>query len=100
MGCMKSKQTFPFPTPFEAEKQHACEESFMPEENLPPRMPSSITVNEEVKQPSGTNIVVLEYAHRLSQEILREAVNQWAFNNITFYDIPFIECDEGPDAVG
>ncbi|PNI13349.1 C2orf88 isoform 4, partial [Pan troglodytes] len=30
MGCMKSKQTFPFPTIYEGEKQHESEEPFMP----------------------------------------------------------------------
>ncbi|XP_012632332.1 small membrane A-kinase anchor protein [Microcebus murinus] len=100
MGCMKSKQTFPFPTPFEDEKQRESGESFMPGGRLLPRMPSSITVKEEVQQPSGINPVILEYAHRLSQEILRDALNQWAFNNITYYDIPYIECEEPDDAVG
>ncbi|XP_012503383.1 PREDICTED: small membrane A-kinase anchor protein [Propithecus coquereli] len=88
MGCVKSKQTFPFSTPFEPEKQHENEENLMP---------SSVTVKNEVKQPSGTSTVVLEYAQRLSQEILCDALNQWAFNNVMYYDIPYIEY-EGPDA--
>jgi hypothetical protein len=42
---------------------------------------------------------VTEYAEHLSQEILRDALQQWARNNIKYYDIPYIET-EGPDTVG
>lgn len=92
---MKSKQTFPFPTTFESEKRHASEESFMSGERFPPRMPSSVQVEQEVRKSSGTEIVVFEFAHRLSQEILSDALQQWAGNNIKYYDIPYIE-SEGP----
>ncbi|XP_008257055.1 small membrane A-kinase anchor protein [Oryctolagus cuniculus] len=92
MGCIKSKQTFPFPTTFEIEKRHESEESFMPEERLLPR-PSPANVKEEVKEPPGTNTVIFEYAHRLSQEILHDALQQWARNNIKYYDIPYIESE-------
>ncbi|KAI2526152.1 C2orf88 isoform 9 [Pan troglodytes] len=95
MGCMKSKQTFPFPTIYEGEKQHESEEPFMPEERCLPRMASPVNVKEEVKEPPGTNIVILEYAHRLSQDILCDALQQWACNNIKYHDIPYIE-SEGP----
>ncbi|XP_006147885.1 small membrane A-kinase anchor protein [Tupaia chinensis] len=95
MGCIKSKQTFPFPTTFETEKQNESEEGFMPEERFLPRIPSPVIIKEEVKEPPGTNMAILEYAHRLSQEILCEALQQWACNNIKYYDIPYIE-SEGP----
>ncbi|XP_037665744.1 small membrane A-kinase anchor protein-like [Choloepus didactylus] len=94
MGCMKSKQTFPFPTTIDTEKRHASEESFMPEERFLPRIPFPVNVREEVKEPSVPNIVVFEYAHRLSQEILNDALQQWACNN-KYCDIPYIE-SEGP----
>ncbi|XP_036737894.2 small membrane A-kinase anchor protein [Manis pentadactyla] len=94
MGCMKSKQTFPFPTTFESEKQHASEDSFMPEERLLPRMPSPVDIKEEGKEPSRPQIVS-EFAHHLSQEILSDALKQWVDNNIKYYDIPYIE-SEGP----
>ncbi|XP_053454191.1 small membrane A-kinase anchor protein [Nycticebus coucang] len=97
MGCMKSKQTFPFPTPLEAEKQHENEGSIRPEER--PKMASSPGVKEEAKGPSGTSTVVLEYAHRLSQEILRDALKQWAFANVEYSDFPYIE-SEDTNAVG
>ncbi|XP_032716124.1 small membrane A-kinase anchor protein [Lontra canadensis] len=95
MGCMKSKQTFPFPTTFESEKQHASEESFMPEERFLPRMPAPVNADEEVKEPRGPETVVFEFAHRLSQEILSDALQQWAGNNMKYEDIPYIE-SEGP----
>ncbi|XP_010601016.1 small membrane A-kinase anchor protein [Loxodonta africana] len=94
MGCMKSKQTFPFPTTLENEKRHSSEENFMPEERFLPRMPSPV-VEENVKTPPEPSVVVLEYAHRLSQEILNDALQQWACNNIKYCDIPYIE-SEGP----
>lgn len=96
---MKSKQTFPFPTTFAPAKQDESEEAFMPDQEFLPRMSSH--VQEGVKEPSVPSIVVLEYAHRLSQEILHDALQQWARNHIKYYDIPYIESDsEGPDAVG
>ncbi|XP_008579113.1 PREDICTED: small membrane A-kinase anchor protein [Galeopterus variegatus] len=95
MGCMKSKQTFPFPTTLETEKRHESEENFTPDERFLPRMSSLVNVKEEVKEAPETNIVVLEYAHHLSQKIMHEALQQWACNNIKYYDIPYIE-SEGP----
>lgn len=95
MGCMKSKQTFPFSTTIESEKRPASQESFMPEERFLPRIPSLVNIKEEVKEPPGPEIVVSEFAHRLSQEILTDALQQWAGNNIKYYDIPYIESD-GP----
>ncbi|XP_054418295.1 small membrane A-kinase anchor protein [Pteronotus mesoamericanus] len=94
MGCMKSKQTFPFPTTIESDKQHASAESFMSDERFQPRMPSEV-IREEVKEPTESEIVVFEFAHRLSQEILSDALQQWADSNIKYCDIPFIE-SEGP----
>ncbi|XP_006878998.1 PREDICTED: small membrane A-kinase anchor protein [Elephantulus edwardii] len=97
MGCMKSKQTFPFPPTFENEKRHPSEEAFMPETFLP-KMPSPV-IREETKIQPVTNPVILEYAQHLSEEILNDAMQQWACNNIKYSDIPYIE-SEGPDVVG
>ncbi|XP_075386472.1 small membrane A-kinase anchor protein [Tenrec ecaudatus] len=94
MGCMKSKQAFPFPTTFENEKRGASEESFMPEERFMPRIPSPV-VQEKAEAPPVPSMVVLEYAHRLSEEILNDALQQWACNNTKYGDIPYIE-SEGP----
>uniref|UniRef100_H0XPK1 Small membrane A-kinase anchor protein n=2 Tax=Otolemur garnettii TaxID=30611 RepID=H0XPK1_OTOGA len=92
MGCMKSKQTFPFPTPLEAEKQRDNEVGIRPEERS--KMVSSAGVKQEVKGSSGTSTVILEYAHHLSQEILRDALKQWAFANVQYSDVPYIESEE------
>nr|XP_012319548.1 small membrane A-kinase anchor protein [Aotus nancymaae]XP_012319549.1 small membrane A-kinase anchor protein [Aotus nancymaae] len=95
MGCGKSKQTCcPFPNLYESEKQHESEEPIMPEEKCLPRMPSPVNVKEEVKEPPGTNTVILDYAYRLSQEILRDALQEWSGNNIKYHDIPYIESEE------
>ena len=94
MGCMKSKQIFAFPTTIEGDKRQASAESFTPDERLQPRMPSQV-INEEVKEPTESEIVVFKFAHRLSREILSDALQQWADSNIKYCDIPFIE-SEGP----
>lgn len=91
---MKSKQTFPFPTTTEGDKRQTSAESFMSAERFPPRMPSPVTI-QEVKEPTGPKIVVSEFAHRLSQEIVSDALQQWADKNIKYSDIPYIE-SEGP----
>ncbi|XP_008063903.1 small membrane A-kinase anchor protein [Carlito syrichta] len=91
MGCGKSKQTF---SHAQTEKEHESEESFTPKKHFLPRMPSPV----EVKRPSEASCVVLDYAHRLSQEIVQDALKQWACNNSKYHDIPYIESDS--DAVG
>ncbi|XP_066202337.1 small membrane A-kinase anchor protein isoform X2 [Saccopteryx leptura] len=93
MGCMKSKQTFPFPTTIECDRRNASAESFKSEQRIQPQMPSP-AVSEELKGPTGPAIVV-DFANRLSQEILSDALQQWADSNNKYCDIPFIE-SEGP----
>ena len=39
------------------------------------------------------NPVLLEYAQRLSEEIVSRAVQQWADVDSRYSDIPYIECD-------
>ncbi|XP_036601469.1 small membrane A-kinase anchor protein [Trichosurus vulpecula] len=89
MGCIKSKQTFPFPNTI-SEKRQDSEERFLTEK------PSMISVRTEVVKDSSTRVVVLEYAHRLSQEIMDEAVKQWAANDSRYGDIPYIESEAVP----
>ncbi|XP_005373365.1 PREDICTED: small membrane A-kinase anchor protein [Chinchilla lanigera] len=94
MGCMKSKQTFPFPTNFGTERQGGSEESFMREERLR-RLSSPRKAQGDMKAPPGVSTAVTEYADRLSREILHDALQQWACNHIKYCDIPYIE-SEGP----
>ncbi|XP_048201044.1 small membrane A-kinase anchor protein [Perognathus longimembris pacificus] len=98
MGCMKSKQTFPFPTTFENEKQHESEEAFIPEERLLPKMPSSGTTQKAGKVIPPPSTVILKYAESLAQEIVKDALNQWASNNTKYCDIPYIENDSSDTA--
>ncbi|KAG7282323.1 hypothetical protein CRUP_002711 [Coryphaenoides rupestris] len=42
---------------------------------------------------AGVNTVLLEYAQRLSEEIVSRAVQQWADVDSRYSDIPYIECD-------
>ncbi|XP_063070587.1 small membrane A-kinase anchor protein-like [Engraulis encrasicolus] len=39
------------------------------------------------------NPVLMDYAQRLSEEIVARAVQQWAEVDSRYSDIPFIECD-------
>lgn len=39
------------------------------------------------------NPVLLDYAHKLSEEIVARAVQQWAEVDHRYSDIPYIECD-------
>lgn len=55
-------------------------------------MPSPV-IKEVAREPSESEIVVSEFAHRLSQEILSDALQQWADNNTKYCDIPFIESE-------
>lgn len=42
---------------------------------------------------SRVNPVLLDYAQRLSEEIVARAVQQWAEVDSRYSDIPYIECD-------
>uniref|UniRef100_A0A8C6T9S6 Small membrane A-kinase anchor protein n=1 Tax=Neogobius melanostomus TaxID=47308 RepID=A0A8C6T9S6_9GOBI len=50
--------------------------TFGPQDGLPP-----------------VNPVLLDYAQRLSEEIVARAVQQWAEVDRRYVDIPYIECD-------
>ncbi|XP_072300196.1 small membrane A-kinase anchor protein [Eucyclogobius newberryi] len=44
-------------------------------------------------RPAPENAALLDYAHRLSEEIVSRAVQQWAELDRRYLDIPYIECD-------
>lgn len=46
-----------------------------------------------VEDPLQVNPVLLDYAQRLSEEIVARAVQQWAEVDSRYSDIPYIECD-------
>lgn len=100
MGCMKSKETFPFPTTLDIDKLHESEEAFMPGDTCQYRTPSpdeQQQVQEEVKKPpvpgAVISSVILEFADRLASEIVEDALQQWACENIQYYNIPYIESE-------
>lgn len=45
------------------------------------------------EDPARVNPVLLDYAQRLSEEIVARAVQQWAEEDSRYSDIPYIECD-------
>lgn len=55
---------------------------------------------QEVKKAPEPNAligaVILEFADRLANEIVEDALQQWACENIQYYNIPYIE-SEGSD---
>lgn len=99
MGCMKSKETFPFPTTLDIDKLHESEEAFMPGDTCQYRTPSTDEQQrvQDVKKPPvpGAVIgsVILEFADRLANEIVEDALQQWACENIQYYNIPYIESE-------
>ncbi|XP_032080529.1 small membrane A-kinase anchor protein [Thamnophis elegans] len=87
MGCIKSKSPFPHTILDDGSREVGKFDSGC---NL--EKSSLIQANSEM--PSPTNTAVLDFAHRLSLEILDQAVKQWAINESKYSDIPFIESDE------
>ncbi|KAM6421380.1 small membrane A-kinase anchor protein [Rhynochetos jubatus] len=83
MGCIKSKDAFPGSNAIQDERIREGNERSTGEKS------SLIAVDE--KGPSST--IVLDYAHRLSREILDQAVKQWAVTESKYSDIPYIESD-------
>ncbi|KFV99104.1 PREDICTED: small membrane A-kinase anchor protein [Eurypyga helias] len=83
MGCIKSKDAFPGSNAIQDERIREGNERCTGEK-------SSLIVVDE-KGPSST--IVLDYAHRLSHEILDQAVKQWAVTESKYSDIPYIESD-------
>ncbi|CAL8240617.1 unnamed protein product [Merluccius merluccius] len=54
----------------------------------------SETGDEDAGSPTaGVHPALLEYAQRLSEEIVSRAVQQWADIDSRYSDIPYIECD-------
>ncbi|NXI75881.1 SMAKA protein, partial [Rhipidura dahli] len=85
MGCIKSKAAFQGSNAVQDEKIGGGGEGGAGEKS------SLLAVKAEERGPSSA--AVLEYAQRLSREILEQAVKQWAVTESKYSDIPFIESD-------
>ena len=86
MGCIKSKSPFPHTILDDGSREIDGYNS------------GCNTEKSALIQRSGmsasTNTAVLDFAHRLSLEILDQAVKQWALTESKYSDIPFIESEE------
>ncbi|XP_042116344.1 small membrane A-kinase anchor protein [Peromyscus maniculatus bairdii] len=100
MGCMKSKQTFPFPTTLDIDRLNESEEAFMTDGSCQQRTPSPGKTQAEVKKFPEPSPMVLEFAERLAKEIVQDALQQWACENIKYYNIPYIESESSDTAIG
>lgn len=88
MGCVKSKQTDPNQSANSVEKL----------DGKPGRRrgENALLVHSEdgsVEDSAQVDLVLLEYAQRLSEEIVARAVQQWVEVDNRYSDIPYIECD-------
>lgn len=88
MGCVKSKCSKPAQNSGTVEKEDSKSGKEQGEK--------AVLVNSEVgadQDMQRVNPVLLEYAQRLSEEIVTRAVQQWAEVDSRYSDIPYIECD-------
>lgn len=87
MGCMKSKRSEPAQNSSSSEKADGGQGK---------RGEKAVLVFSEIgseEDPARVNPVLLDYAQRLSEEIVARAVQQWAEEDSRYSDIPYIECD-------
>ncbi|XP_062861827.1 small membrane A-kinase anchor protein-like [Trichomycterus rosablanca] len=80
MGCVKSKCGKP------------AQNSSTPDRVDGPPAPVCLGAGLD-EETSLVNLVLLDYAQRLSEEIVARAVQQWAEVDSRYSDIPYIECD-------
>uniref|UniRef100_A0A1A7YNK2 Small membrane A-kinase anchor protein n=1 Tax=Iconisemion striatum TaxID=60296 RepID=A0A1A7YNK2_9TELE len=89
MGCVKSKRS-------EADSQHTNSTEKVDGKRKRMRGEKAYLVGSEpgsVESSTQVNPVLLEYAQRLSEEIVARAVQQWVEVDSRYSDIPYIECD-------
>lgn len=86
MGCVKSKKS-------DSAVQNA---NSMEGKAKGAKGEKAYLVHSEVGSPGNSpqvNPVLLEYAQKLSEEIVVRAVQQWVEVDRRYSDIPYIECD-------
>lgn len=87
MGCIKSKRSHSG-----AQNANSTETA----EGKWTRGEKAYLVHSEMGSTENSpqvNPVLLEYAQRLSEEIVARAVQQWVEVDSRYSDIPYIECD-------
>lgn len=87
MGCIKSKHNYTVKNTIHLQDNHNDKHT---EENI-----ALVQAYEEDSKEDfpPANPVLLEYAERLSEEIVTKAVKQWAEVDSKYSDIPYIESD-------
>ncbi|KAF3695144.1 Small membrane A-kinase anchor protein [Channa argus] len=89
MGCVKSKRSH-------SGAQHANSRENAEGKSRWAKGEKAYLVNSEMgclESSPQVNPVLLEYAQRLSEEIVARAVQQWVEVDRRYSDIPYIECD-------
>nr|DBA20111.1 TPA: hypothetical protein GDO54_015841 [Pyxicephalus adspersus] len=88
MGCIKSKHDYTVKNNIHLQDNHDNDKHAG--ENI-----ALVQANEEDSRENflPANAVLLEYAQRLSEEIVAKAVKQWAEVDSKYSDIPYIESD-------
>ncbi|XP_068561203.1 small membrane A-kinase anchor protein [Cebidichthys violaceus] len=84
MGCVKSKRS------------NSAAQNANSTEKVECKGEKAFLVHSEIDSPESSlkaNPVLLEYAQRLSEEIVARAVQQWVEVDRRYGDIPYIECD-------
>lgn len=91
MGCVKSRQI-----DSSAAQDANSTEGVDRKAGARSRGEKAYLVHSEMGSADGSPQVtpaLLEYAQRLSEEIVSRAVQQWAEIDSRYSDIPYIECD-------
>ncbi|KAJ3592615.1 hypothetical protein NHX12_007742 [Muraenolepis orangiensis] len=85
MGCVKSKRGDSAEKSAGKAKGRRGQKAYLVHSETGAVDPGSVMPN--------ANPALLEYAQRLSEEIVARAVQQWADVDSRYSDIPYIECD-------
>lgn len=88
MGCVKSKRN-------DLASQNANSEKLEGRNKVMRGEKAYLVYSEtgSVESSPQVNPVLLEYAQKLSEEIVTRAVQQWVEVDSRYSDIPYIECD-------
>ncbi|XP_068428768.1 small membrane A-kinase anchor protein [Clinocottus analis] len=89
MGCVKSKRS-------DSAGQNSNSADKVEHKSKGARGEKAYLVHSEMGSPESSlkvNPVLLEYAQKLSEDIVARAVQQWVEVDRRYCDIPYIECD-------